>query len=115
MNAWYPLAPNQPWLARPTSGSSPENAILRQACSNLAYDFATAMHFLLSRITPCLENGKTAFVQSYSTSWPKMQLPVGVNHEQIVIRAIQPDFLPKLSTYLLARDPAFRAHAIQKA
>ena len=53
-----------------------------------------------------LENGKTAFVQSLAegtVGWGSTEF--------IVMRAVQP--VPPEFTYLLARDPTFRAHAIQ--
>ena len=60
----------------------------------------------MARITPCLENGKTAFIQSLTddtVGWGSTEF--------IVLRAKAP--VPAAVTYLLARDPAFRAHAIQ--
>jgi type I restriction enzyme S subunit len=60
---------------------------------------------LFARITPCLENGKTAYVQC---------LPDGAvasgSTEFIVLRSQR--LSPEL-TYLLARDERFRSHAIQ--
>ena len=60
---------------------------------------------LFARITPCLENGKTAYVQC---------LPHGAvasgSTEFIVLRSQR--LTPEL-TYLLARDKRFRSHAIQ--
>lgn len=60
---------------------------------------------LFARITPCLENGKTAFVQC---------LPDGAvasgSTEFIVLRSQQ---LSSEFTYLLARDERFRSHAIK--
>jgi type I restriction enzyme S subunit len=61
---------------------------------------------LLARITPCLENGKTAFVDF---------LPEGVvgwgSTEYIVIRPKPPT--PAAMGYYLARTPRFREYAIQ--
>ena len=61
---------------------------------------------LMARITPCLENGKTAFVDF---------LDDGVigwgSTEYIVIRSKEP--LPLAMAYLLARDEEFRSFAIQ--
>lgn len=61
---------------------------------------------LLARITPCLENGKTAFVDF---------LPEGVvgwgSTEYIVIRPKQP--MPAAMSYYLARTTRFREYAIQ--
>ena len=87
----------------PTSGSSPEDAILREFTSGTRF---RNQDTLLARITPCLENGKTAFIRSL----PEDTVGWG-STEFIVMRAI-----PPVSTeypYLLARDGAFREHAIQ--
>ena len=89
--------------ALPTSGPSPDDAVMR--------DFKSGTRFrngdtLLARITPCLENGKTAFIQSLQDG----EIGWG-STEFIVMRAIPP--IPPAYTYLLARDPRFRAHAIQ--
>ena len=97
------LAPYLDMAALPTSGSSPENAELRGFKSGTRFRNGDT---LLARITPCLENGKTAFVQSLATG------TVGWGStEFIVMRAIPP--VPPEYTYLLARDAAFREHAIQ--
>ncbi|MGH9801829.1 MAG: restriction endonuclease subunit S, partial [Blastocatellia bacterium] len=61
---------------------------------------------LLARITPCLENGKTAFVDFL----PKGRTGWG-STEFIVIRPKPP--LPEYFAYLLCREPDFRAFAIQ--
>ncbi|WP_018609577.1 restriction endonuclease subunit S [Uliginosibacterium gangwonense] len=61
---------------------------------------------LLARITPCLENGKTAFVDFLSddqTGWGSTEF--------VVLRPKSP--LPPYHGYLLSRHPAFREHAIQ--
>ncbi len=97
------LAPYLDMAALPTSGSSPENAELRGFKSGTRFRNGDT---LLARITPCLENGKTAFVQSLATD------TVGWGStEFIVLRAVPP--VPPEYTYLLARDAAFREHAIQ--
>jgi len=60
---------------------------------------------LLARITPCLENGKTAFVdflKDGEVGWGST--------EYIVLRTKPP--LPLEFTYLLARSDKFREHAI---
>lgn len=59
---------------------------------------------LFARITPCLENGKTGFVQALEDS----ETACG-STEFIVMRskAVTPEFV-----YLLARSDAFRKHAI---
>ena len=96
-------APYLNMTALPTSDSSPDNAVLREFASGTRFRNGDT---LLARITPCLENGKTAFVQSL----PKDTVGWG-STEFIVMRAIPP--VPPEYTYLLARDPRFRAHAIQ--
>lgn len=61
---------------------------------------------LLARITPSLENGKTAIALGIGRStvaWGSTEL--------IVMRPIEP--VPVLVPYLISRDPAFRAHAVQ--
>ena len=97
------LAPYLDMAALPTSGSSPDNPVLRGYKSGTRFRNDDT---LLARITPCLENGKTAFVQSLATG------TVGWGStEFIVMRATPP--VPPEYTYLLARDDGFREHAIQ--
>jgi type I restriction enzyme, S subunit len=61
---------------------------------------------LLARITPCLQNGKTAFVDFLSEG----QVGWG-STEFVVLRPKAP--LPPYHGYLLCRHAAFREHAIQ--
>ncbi len=61
---------------------------------------------LLARITPCLENGKSAFVDflpNDQTGWGSTEF--------VVLRPKDP--LPQYHAYLLARHPTFREHAIR--
>ncbi len=61
---------------------------------------------LLARITPCLENGKSAFVdflEEGQTGWGSTEF--------LVLRPKAP--LPEYFGYLLCRHPAFRDYAIQ--
>jgi type I restriction enzyme S subunit len=61
---------------------------------------------LVARITPCLENGKTAFVDFLAegeVAWGST--------EYVVLRPLAP--MPDLFAYLLARSDGFRSHAIQ--
>lgn len=96
-------APYLDMASLPTSGSWPEPPVTR--------DFGSGMRFrngdtLLARITPCLENGKTAFVQCLpddTVGWGST--------EYIVMRPKTP--VPAEYAYLLARDDAFREHAIR--
>jgi len=60
---------------------------------------------LLARITPCLENGKTAFVDSL----PSNQIAYG-STEFIIMRAKEK--VSKYYVYFLARDENFRDYAI---
>ena len=97
------LAPYLDMAALPTSGSSPDSPVLREYKSGTRFRNGDT---LLARITPCLENGKTAFVQSLATG------TVGWGStEFIVLRADPP--VPPQCIYLLARDDGFREHAIQ--
>ena len=96
-------APYLDMASLPTSGPSPDEAVLREFTSGTRFRNGDT---LFARITPCLENGKTAFVQSLSgdvIGWGSTEF--------IVMRAISP--VPPEYTYLLARDEAFREHAIQ--
>ena len=97
------VAPYLDMAALPTTGSIPETPVPRAFTSGARFRNGDT---LLARITPCLENGKTAFVQS---------LPEGIagwgSTEFIVMRPISP--VPQQLTYFLARDCNFRAHAIQ--
>ena len=96
-------APYLDMAALPTTGSNPDDAIVREYTSGTRFRNGDT---LVARITPCLENGKTAFVQSLpddAAGWGSTEF--------IVLRATSP--VPPAYTYLLARDDAFRAHAIQ--
>lgn len=96
-------APYLDMAALPTSGSIPDPPVSRAFLSGMRFRNGDT---LLARITPCLENGKTAFVQSL----PANNVAWG-STEFIVLRA--KSHIPKAWTYLLARDSNFRAHAIQ--
>jgi type I restriction enzyme S subunit len=97
------LAPYLDMAALPTQGSTTDLPILREYSSGTKFRNGDT---LLARITPCLENGKTAFVHNL----PSGKVAWG-STEFIVMRSIAP--VPKPVSYLLARDPAFRRHAIQ--
>ncbi len=74
--------------------------------------FSTGMKFingdtLVARITPCLENGKTAFIDFLNkneTGWGST--------EYLVLRPHDP--IPPVFAYLLARNNSFRSYAIQQ-
>ncbi len=97
------VAPYLDMASLPTFGSSPSTPVLREFKSGTRFRDGDT---LFARITPCLENGKTAFVQLLSddtVGWGSTEF--------IVLRAIPP--VPPEYTYLLAREMAFREHAIQ--
>ena len=96
-------APYLDMASLPTSGSWPEPPILREFGSGMRFRNGDT---LLARITPCLENGKTAFVQCL----PDNTVGWG-STEYIVMRPKAP--VPAEYAYLLARDGAFREHAIK--
>ena len=87
----------------PSQGSWPDPTIMRPFSSGSKFRNGDT---LFARITPCLENGKTAFIQllkEEGIAWGSTEF--------IVIRPRDP--FPKEFGYLLARDSAFREHAIQ--
>jgi type I restriction enzyme S subunit len=96
-------APYIEMAALPTFGSWPEPPVLRPFGSGMRFRNGDT---LLARITPCLENGKTAFVQCL----PDNTVGWG-STEYIVMRPKLP--VPQEFGYLLARDAAFREQAIR--
>jgi type I restriction enzyme S subunit len=95
---------NAPYLdmaALPTIGAVPDAPTRREYKSGSKFRDGDT---LFARITPCLENGKTAYVFGLGDD------VIGAGStEFIVIRSRAP--LPQSAGYLLARDPEFRAHA----
>lgn len=97
------VAPYIEMSALPTSGSWAESPVLRPFGSGMRFRNGDT---LLARITPCLENGKTAFIQCLpddTVGWGST--------EYIVMRPKPP--VPSEFGYLLARNAAFRALAIR--
>ena len=97
-------APYLDMASMPTEGHCPESWIKR--------DFGSGMRFmngdtLVARITPCLENGKTAYVDFLKNN----EIGWG-STEYIVLRPHEP--IPTVFAYLLARSPDFRSFAIQR-
>ncbi len=87
----------------PTQGHRPAEITQRELGSGSKFINGDT---LLAKITPCLENGKTAFVDFLADN------EVGWGStEFIVMRPKAP--LPPFWGYLLARTPNFRAFAIQ--
>lgn len=82
-----------------------------RATSWIERDFVSGSKFingdtLLARITPCLENGKTAYVDFLEHD------EVGWGSTEFIVIATKQS-VPSQFGYLLARDPEFRQHAIQ--
>jgi type I restriction enzyme S subunit len=87
----------------PTHGHSPGDVVDREVGSGMRFINGDT---LVARITPCLENGKTAFVdflQGGQVGWGST--------EYIVLRPKSP--LPEEYAYCLARSAEFREFAIQ--
>jgi type I restriction enzyme S subunit len=96
------LAPYLDMASMPTTSARATGAVLR--------DFGSGMRFvngdtLVARITPCLENGKTCFVDFLEDG----QVGWG-STEYLVFRPKEP--LPEEFAYFLARTDIFRSHAI---
>ena len=97
------VAPYLDMANMPTVGHTPDTVAERA--------FGTGMRFtngdtLVARITPCLENGKTAYVDFMdegAIGWGST--------EYIVMRANPP--LPREFSYCLARSPGFRRFMIK--
>ena len=96
-------APYIEMAALPTVGSWPEPPVSRPFGSGMRFRNGDT---LLARITPCLENGKTAFIQCL----PDNTVGWG-STEFIVMRPKSP--VPPEFGYLLARDTTFRDWAIR--
>ena len=97
------LAPYLDMAALPTSGPSPDDPVLREFASGTRFQNGDT---LLARITPCLENGKTAFVLSLPEG------TVGWGSTEFIVMRSNPT-VPVEYPYLLGREEGFREHAIQ--
>ncbi|MBI1918665.1 MAG: restriction endonuclease subunit S [Planctomycetes bacterium] len=98
------LAPYLDMANMPTQGPSPESWVMRETGSGMKFINGDT---LVARITPCLENGKTAFVdflRDGEVGWGST--------EYIVLRPKKG--IPPIFAYLLARTQDFRAFAIQQ-
>ena len=96
------VAPYLDMAAIPVRGSWPDHPLQRAAGSGARFRNGDT---LFARITPCLENGKTAFISRLNEN----EIGWG-STEFIVIRPRRP--VPPEFGYLLAREDTFRAHAI---
>lgn len=97
------LAPYSDMSSLPTVGSIAERPVQREYGSGMRFKNGDA---LLARITPCLENGKAAFVDFL----PDQSAVGWGSTEFYVLRARQG--VPAPFAYLLVRHPEFRAVAI---
>ena len=103
---YLPKGESAPYLgmaSMPTKGHVPDAAIDRPYSSGMRF---TNGDTLVARITPCLENGKTAYVdflQDGEVGWGST--------EYIVMRPRSP--IPNEFAYCLARSASFREFAIQ--
>jgi len=98
------MAPYLDMANVPTQGFAVHRVVDRRVSSGSRFKNGDT---LLARITPCLENGKTAFVDFLSDG----QIGWG-STEFIVLRPQRP--LPPEYGYLLARSDGFRSFAIAK-
>jgi type I restriction enzyme S subunit len=97
------VAPYLDMASVPTSGHVPAPPVDREFSSGSKFQNGDT---LLARITPCLENGKTAHVDFLADE----QIGWG-STEFIVLRPRSP--LPLYFGYLIARHDSFRAFSIQ--
>lgn len=97
------IAPYLDMANMPTYGHTPDNVNIRPSGSGMRFMNGDT---LVARITPCLENGKTAFVDFLADG----QVGWG-STEYIVLCPKYP--LPPEFGYCLARSPEFREFAIQ--
>jgi len=96
-------APYLDMASMPTRGHVPLRVVDRPYTSGTRF---TNGDTLLARITPCLENGKTAFVDFLAPN------EVGWGSTEFIVLRPKPP-LPAEFGYCLARDPDFREFAIQ--
>ena len=97
------IAPYLDMANMPTRSHAPDSVVQRPFTSGMRFANGDA---LVARITPCLENGKTAYVdflRDGETGWGST--------EYIVMKSRSP--LPGEFAYLLARSGRFREFAIQ--
>ena len=97
------IAPYLDMKNLPTQGHSAEEVIDREFTSGTKFQNGDT---LLARITPCLENGKTGYVDFLREG------QVGWGSTEYIVFAPKPPLPPQFG-YLLARSDALRSHAIQ--
>ncbi len=96
------LAPYLDMKALPTAGMSADAPYDRAFTSGTKF---RARDTLLARITPCLENGKTAMVDSLG------EAEVGWGSTEFIVMRAK-DGIPPSLPYCVARDASFREDAI---
>jgi type I restriction enzyme S subunit len=97
------LAPYLDMKNLPTNGHSVGDVIVREFSSGTKFQNGDT---LLARITPCLENGKTGYVDFLEDG------QVGWGSTEYIVLSPKPPLPPQFG-YLLARSDALRTHAIQ--
>ena len=96
-------APYLPMAKMPTRGHMPHSVAVRSFGSGMRF---TNGDTLVARITPCLENGKTAYVDFLADG------EIGWGSTEYIVLKPQPP-LPNQFAYCLARSAGFREFAIQ--
>jgi type I restriction enzyme S subunit len=97
------IAPYLDMKNLPTQGHSAEDVVDRQFSSGTKFQNGDT---LLARITPCLENGKTGFVDFLEDG------QIGWGSTEYIVFSPKVPFPPQFG-YFLARSDALRSHAIQ--
>ena len=97
------LAPYLDMENMPTKGHVPDTVINRHFGSGMRFANGDT---LVARITPCLENGKTAYVDFLREG------EIGWGSTEYIVMRPKP-FLPSEFAYCLARSASFREFAIQ--
>ncbi len=97
------VAPYLPMAQMPPHGHTPDSVTVRSFGSGVRF---TNGDTLVARITPCLENGKTAYVDFLADG------EVGWGSTEYIVLASRPP-LPSQFAYFLARSAHFREFAIK--
>ena len=97
------IAPYLDMKNLPTQGHSADEIVDREFSSGTKFQNGDT---LLARITPCLENGKTGYVDFLKAG------QVGWGSTEYIVLVPKPPLPPQFG-YLLARSDALRTHAIQ--
>jgi type I restriction enzyme S subunit len=87
-----------------TEGMTVGNIVLKSFAGGSRFENSDT---LLARITPCLENGKTAFVD-----FLEKNQPIGFGSTEFIVMRAKEGISPQF-VYCLARDQEFRSFAIQ--